>query len=475
MQTKPSMETIKPFFEQAQTGDPKAYGIIIQRFQGMAISYAYSILNDYQLAEDAVQEAFLEAYPKLSKVYGPNAFPSWLRRIIFKHCDRLTRRTRIKTVDLAAASRIPSVEKGPTDRVEEAALINLVRDAIVTLPEHERIVTLLFYQAQLSQKEIAEFLDVQVSTVKNRLHQAQNRLRARLLETREDLFLIQNPSDTEEFAMSIVEIIRAAEQGDLSKLSTLLERHPDLAKAKDERPGATALHYAAWSGHKAAIEILLKYGADINLLDDTNQAPPIGWAGENGQSECLDFLRAKEAKLTVSQAAAYGTLDLVRSMIEQAPSLVNFGEDDEPYDWSPLWSAAAWRRVDIFDYLLYQGANVNAKTRRGERPLHGAAAGGDLRITARLLELGADVNVRTNKGYTPLHIVAWHRHLDLAEFLLEQGADANAVDQEGHTPLSLAIASHEVVGWDPICWGYASPPDAAMIRLLQEFSSKPEA
>ena len=78
---------------------------------------------------------------------------------------------------------------------------------------------------------------------------------------------------------------------------------------------ATALHYAAWSGHKEIAELLLSYGAELDLYDETYDAPPIGWAGENGQQEMFDFLLGKGATLKISQAAAYGELSLVQTMV----------------------------------------------------------------------------------------------------------------------------------------------------------------
>ena len=66
------MEELESLISRAQAGDLDAYGRIVQQFQDMAVGYAYSILGDFHLAEDAVQEAFIEAYPILPRVYGPH-------------------------------------------------------------------------------------------------------------------------------------------------------------------------------------------------------------------------------------------------------------------------------------------------------------------------------------------------------------------------------------------------------------------
>ena len=50
--------------KSAQQGNAEAYEELVKSYQGMAIGYAYSVLGDFLLAEDAVQEAFLEAFRK---------------------------------------------------------------------------------------------------------------------------------------------------------------------------------------------------------------------------------------------------------------------------------------------------------------------------------------------------------------------------------------------------------------------------
>jgi DNA-directed RNA polymerase specialized sigma24 family protein len=89
------VEELNRLFARAQVGDLEAYGRIVRRFQDMAVGYAYSLLGDFHLAEDAAQEAFIEIYLYLGRLYGPAVFPSWLRRAVFKHCDRVTRRRQL--------------------------------------------------------------------------------------------------------------------------------------------------------------------------------------------------------------------------------------------------------------------------------------------------------------------------------------------------------------------------------------------
>ena len=91
------MEQLRDALERAKAGDIDGFAFLVERFQDMAVGYSYAVLGDFHLAEDAAQEAFMEAYPNLHKVYGPEAFPSWLRRVVFKHCDRIRRRKTLST------------------------------------------------------------------------------------------------------------------------------------------------------------------------------------------------------------------------------------------------------------------------------------------------------------------------------------------------------------------------------------------
>ena len=78
-------EDLKSLLIRSQDGDLEAFARIVSQFQDMAVGYAYSILGDLHLAEDAAQEAFIETYRCLSKITKPEAFPGWFRRVVFKH------------------------------------------------------------------------------------------------------------------------------------------------------------------------------------------------------------------------------------------------------------------------------------------------------------------------------------------------------------------------------------------------------
>jgi RNA polymerase sigma factor (sigma-70 family) len=180
------MDELASLVTRAQAGDTRAYGTLVNRFQDMAYGYAYAILGDFELAQDAAQEAFIEAYRCLPGLRQPEGFPGWFKRIVFKHCDRLTRRKRPVKTSIDAAFELAADVPGPAEIVERQEAQDTVLQAVRSLPAHEREVIALYYIDGYSQNEVAGFLNVPTTTVKSRLHASRKRLKERMLAMVQD-------------------------------------------------------------------------------------------------------------------------------------------------------------------------------------------------------------------------------------------------------------------------------------------------
>ena len=165
-------DTQRPMAERHQ-----AFGEIVYLFQDMAYSLAYGILDDFHLAQDAVQESFVTAYRQLPQLREVKAFPGWFKQIIVSQCHRLIRNKQLPTKSIEIMADLISNEPDPALAVEDFELRNKVIAALQTLPEREQIVTKLFYLSGYSQKEIAKLLQIPVTTVKKRLQYARQHLR----------------------------------------------------------------------------------------------------------------------------------------------------------------------------------------------------------------------------------------------------------------------------------------------------------
>ena len=186
---------------RARSGDVDAFGQIVCRFQDMAVGYAYSILGDFHLAEDAAQEAFIACYQQLPKLQEPDAFPAWFRRIVFTHCNRITRGKRVPTVSLEQVLDMQTSDGDPSRTAETRELHDRILQAIGSLPDQERTVTTLCCINGYSLGEVGQFLEVPVTTVKSRLRSAREKLREGMMEMMEETLKGSAPGD--EFAKNI--------------------------------------------------------------------------------------------------------------------------------------------------------------------------------------------------------------------------------------------------------------------------------
>lgn len=182
------MEDFVHLVHAAQTGSPEAFGLLVARFQNMAYAYAYAILGDFDLAQDVAQEAFVDAYQVLPALREPFAFPAWLKRIVYKHCDRIKRRKQHPTIPLEYIEQFVLPQPGPAELIERSEIRSQMNKAIHAIPANLRAVAILFYISGYSYQEIADFLGVPVKTVKSRLHASRQRLKERMLDMVQDDF-----------------------------------------------------------------------------------------------------------------------------------------------------------------------------------------------------------------------------------------------------------------------------------------------
>lgn len=337
---------------QARAGSGEAFEALVVRFQDMAFATAWAWLRDRDAARDVAQEAFFEVWRNLGRLREDAAFPGFLRRIVQKQCDRVTRRRergRLATPGPPASGREPA----PDAALAEGAALARLRAAVESLPAHERVVLAVHVLAGLSQQETADWLELPLSTVKKRVHAARARLRGGFDAMAETTLAALRPSRDARFSR-LVRLFLAVREGDVRTVAALLDAEPALAEVEERwdagltrehalppAAGGTPLVRAAERDHAALVELLLDRGADPDRA--------CGCAG---------------------------------------------GE-------SPLWAAAANGAQRAAARLLARGADPNRAAFAGQTPLHVAAIRGDDALADLLRRHGADPARRDRHGRTP--------------------------------------------------------------------------
>jgi len=170
-----------------QAGDLSAFDDLVRRWERKIQAAIYRVMGTEDEARDLCQEAFLKAYRALGSFKREARFSSWLYQIALNLCrDRMRRRKGRTMVSLETletdAPLLRSTEHGPSplELVEASALSRAVADAVSELPDEQREVIVLKEYQDLTFLEIAEILDVPLSTVKTRLYRGLGQLRLRL-------------------------------------------------------------------------------------------------------------------------------------------------------------------------------------------------------------------------------------------------------------------------------------------------------
>jgi RNA polymerase sigma-70 factor (ECF subfamily) len=162
-------ETIK----KCQQGDREVFRHLVERYQRQAVAHATAILLNRDDAEDAVQEAFIDAFKAIGTFDTSRTFYSWFYVLLRNRCYKLTAGRR------------------PTESLDEALLVNAqpgaaddtrlaLEKALHSLTREEREIVWLKYFSGLSYDDLATHLQIPRGTVMSRLFYARQRLKGKL-------------------------------------------------------------------------------------------------------------------------------------------------------------------------------------------------------------------------------------------------------------------------------------------------------
>jgi len=171
--------------EACRAGESSAFEGLIARWEDRIRGAAWRVLGSEEEAREVAHEAFVKAYGALAGFKSEARFSSWLYQIALNLCrDRLRRRKTRATVSLdeleANGPVLVAHELGAQEQLIRDDLASAVRRAIELLPAEQREVVILKEYQGLTFLEIAQALDVPVSTVKTRLYRGLGQLRLRL-------------------------------------------------------------------------------------------------------------------------------------------------------------------------------------------------------------------------------------------------------------------------------------------------------
>jgi RNA polymerase sigma-70 factor (ECF subfamily) len=149
---------------------------LVAENQSMVFSLALRFLRNREIAEELAQDVFLQCFRQLDRIENEGHASSWLRRTVcHRSIDELRKRRFRPAIGL---DEVP--EPASPGGMPDMLLRDRIRGLVAALPEKARMVVALRYQEDMAPAEIAEALDMPVSTVKSHLHRSLTLLRGRL-------------------------------------------------------------------------------------------------------------------------------------------------------------------------------------------------------------------------------------------------------------------------------------------------------
>jgi len=185
----------KAVIERCKNGDLSAFDQLLRLHEKQAYNLAYRLTQNYDDANDIMQEAFIRVYNSIGSFRGDAHFSTWLYRVITNvYLDQRKREKNrahasleeyIELDDSTVSRQVQDPAPRPDDLLEEKERSEAIEKAIGTLPDYQRAMLILYHLQGCSYEEISRILGMPLGTVKSRLNRARLALKEKLQPVRE--------------------------------------------------------------------------------------------------------------------------------------------------------------------------------------------------------------------------------------------------------------------------------------------------
>ncbi|MBN6187094.1 RNA polymerase sigma factor [Aneurinibacillus sp. BA2021] len=159
--------------KQCRQGDKAAFSTLVRPYLQRAYSTAFTILGTQHAAEDAVQNALLEAYRSIMEEKDIHQFSAWFVHLVTcRALDLARQKSKQRTTEEADLLELRDEKASPADRLLQKESRSEMLQAIMRLNINQRAVIVMHYYQEMKIGEIAALLNIKEGTVKSRLHQA---------------------------------------------------------------------------------------------------------------------------------------------------------------------------------------------------------------------------------------------------------------------------------------------------------------
>jgi RNA polymerase sigma-70 factor, ECF subfamily len=167
----------KIILKELSNGDAKSLKILFDTFYQSLCNYAFQFLNDYDMAEEVVQNLFVKIWEKRSTLDIETSVKNYLFRSVRNQCINLIQHEKVKQLHAQKIKEALFTEEASESYYMEAEMAARIESAIETLPEKRREIFRLSREEGLKYREIAEKLEISIKTVETQMGLALKTLR----------------------------------------------------------------------------------------------------------------------------------------------------------------------------------------------------------------------------------------------------------------------------------------------------------
>lgn len=174
-------------------GDEEAFREFVDQYRQRVVNTCFGLLHNSEDAEDVAQDVFIEVFRSVHKFRGQSKISTWLYRIAVTRSLNFIRdnkkRSWFKSFDSDVKSKLDALAQSksgdmenPEQNMENHQRALLLHEAIDALPEKQRIAFTLSKYDDMSYKEVAEVMELSVSSVESLIHRAKTNLQKKLYQ-----------------------------------------------------------------------------------------------------------------------------------------------------------------------------------------------------------------------------------------------------------------------------------------------------
>lgn len=166
----------KPIIEACKRGDERQKYQLYKLYSKAMFNVCYRIMNNREEAEDALQEAFTQAFMKLDSYRYESVFGAWLKRIVINTCINAKNKRKVELTLFEDLQRFDSPEETENEQELVQMTVQGISKAMEKLPEGGRMIFSLYLFEGYDHGEIAQILKITESTSKSQFMRAKRRV-----------------------------------------------------------------------------------------------------------------------------------------------------------------------------------------------------------------------------------------------------------------------------------------------------------